>query len=157
MTKWYQALLDRQNLREELKKKKELKKDSRKFSYVRNATPSTSSDNRSFPSKLERDVYELLLQRQKLGEIKDLQCQIQVHLTKAKILYKPDFKYFNCVNEQTEYAEAKGFETNIWNLKKRLWKFYGPAKLFIYKASGKIIVLSEIIEPQIWKTEDETL
>ena len=67
----------------------------------------SSSDGRSFQSGLERKLYEELLFREKAGEIKDLKCQVQVYLTDAKILYKPDFYFFDVKRDCEIWAEAK--------------------------------------------------
>jgi hypothetical protein len=41
------------------------------------------------------------------------------------------------------WAEAKGFETDPWKMKK-LWKHYGPGKLEIYKGNAKEIYFARI-------------
>lgn len=107
-----------------------------------------SHDGRSFQSGLERDLYMHLLWLQEQGEISDIKCQVQVSLSDAKIIYKPDFSYTNSQTKQTEYAEAKGFETPEWRIKRRLWMHYGPGKLTVYKGvKGKTLVATEVIDP----------
>ncbi len=46
-------------------------------------------------------------------------------------------------------VEVKGFETDVWLAKKKLWKKYGPCELHIVKG-GKIV---EVIEPDGMKNE----
>lgn len=107
---------------------------------------SSSSDGRSFQSGLERKLYEELLLREKVGEIKDLKCQVSVYLTDAKILYKPDFYCFDFKRNCEIWIESKGFDTAVWAIKKRLWKFYGPGILQIYRGNKKGVFLQEEIK-----------
>lgn len=104
-------------------------------------------EGHSFASQLEAAVYNLLLLREKAGEVKEIQHQDHVYLTKARICYIPDFKFIDLKTNEESWAEAKGFETSDWKIKKKLWKFYGPGKLEIYKGSSKKITLSEVIIP----------
>lgn len=101
-----------------------------------------------FASKLENALHELLLLREKCGEIKDIKCQDHVYLTEARILYIPDFKYFDCHSKLDCWAEGKGFESPRWPTIKKLWKFYGPGRLEIYKGSYKHLRLDETITPK---------
>jgi hypothetical protein len=83
---------------------------------------------------------------QKSGAVTSIQCQDHVYLTKARIGMIPDFRV-TLFCGSIEWHEAKGFETTDWNIKKRLWKHYGPGKLLIWKRSGKSIKLAETIAP----------
>lgn len=103
---------------------------------------------RSFASKNEANCYTMLKNMEAAGEIKDLKCQVSVYLTAAKILSKPDFKYFDVALNQEVWAEYKGFETDVWRIKRRLWMFYGPGILRVYKGSGDRIRLHEEITPK---------
>lgn len=102
----------------------------------------------SFASQLEAAVYQHLKIREKCGEIKDIQNQDHVYLTNARICYIPDFKFFDCTSNEFAWAEAKGFETDVWKIKKRLWQHYGPGRLEIYKGSAKKIKLFETVIPE---------
>lgn len=107
----------------------------------------------SFASKAEAELFDWLHLRQRNGEISNLKTQVCVYLTKARILYKPDFSFEE--NGETVFAEFKGFETDMWKLKRRLWKAgYGPAKLEVWKKSGKNLILAEVIFPK-GEVEDE--
>lgn len=98
-------------------------------------------------SRLEMAVNQYLLLRQKNGEIKDLKKQVNIHLTKARILYIPDFEFFDLKQNKTVWAEAKGIETPSWRIKRRLWKAgYGPGNLEIYMGSYKSFKLIETLE-----------
>ena len=102
----------------------------------------------SFASQLELAVFQFLLLREKAGELKDIQCQDHVYLTNARICYIPDFKFFDLKRNEFAWAEAKGFETDVYRIKKRLWEHYGPGRLEIYKGTAKKIFLHEEIIPK---------
>lgn len=108
----------------------------------------TQIDGYYFASKLEADLYVHLKEREKLGEIRDIKCQVQVRLTDAKILYKPDFSAIEVDSGQVVYFEAKGFETDVWRIKRRLWEAgYGPGRLEVWKRRGRDgIKLAEVLE-----------
>ena len=99
-----------------------------------------------FASKLEAALFDLLKLRERAGEISDIKCQDSVYLTKARILFKPDFSYLE--GDARVYAEAKGFETVVYAIKRRLWAKYGPGPLHVYKGSYKQITLFESIFPE---------
>jgi len=105
-------------------------------------------DGRSFASKFEATLYDQLKEREENKEIGVLECQVSVYLTEAKILYKPDFRAFDNGLGVWVWFEAKGFETDVWRIKKRLWKCYGPGRLEIYKGSYKSgAKLVEVLSP----------
>lgn len=107
-----------------------------------------SHHGRSFHSKLEAAVYEYLLAREEAGEIKDIECQVQVRLTEARVLYIPDFMFTDVATGKKAYCEAKGFEGPRWPTIKKLWRVYGFGPLEIYKGSYKNPILDEIIIPK---------
>ena len=99
----------------------------------------------TFDSGLERDLYLLLKNDPEVAEV---QIKASVHLTRAKILYKPDYKVLGR-NGVEWFCEAKGFEDEKWRIKRRLWMHYGPGELRIYHRQGKKgIVLHEVIVPK---------
>jgi len=103
----------------------------------------------SFDSKLERALFEELKLMEKAGEISGLTHHPgTIFLTRARIQYRPDFRFVRTATGEVEYAEAKGFANDKWPLKKALWRFYGPAKLSIYIGSHKRLVLDEVIIPK---------
>lgn len=102
---------------------------------------------RSFDSKLEANVFEMLRLRELAGEITEIKQQVNVHLTKARILYKPDYSYIDCETQETIYVEAKGFETPVWRIKRRLWKCYGPGPLMVYRGANQNFFLKETLIP----------
>ena len=109
-----------------------------------NAKKAVSSlAGRRFDSKLERERAETLVVMEHSGEISNLQFQVQTYLTRAKIGYKVDFVYVE--RGKTIYEEAKGFECDVWKLKRRLWKLYGPGLLRVTKrGKGGIRAVEEI-------------
>ncbi len=106
----------------------------------------------TFDSKLESAVHDILLLREKAGEIRNIKQQVNVHLTAARILYKPDFSYELVETGETEYVEAKGMVTPVYAIKRRLWIHYGAGKLYIYKGSHTKPYLDEIIIPNLDKS-----
>jgi len=107
----------------------------------------TEFAGRSFASKFEASVAGLWLLMVKGGILKDLEFQVEVRLTRAGVIYKPDMRAFNIELGQTIYGEAKGFETPEWRIKRRLWTVYGPGQLWIYKGSAAYPKLVETIVP----------
>ena len=118
-----------------------------KFRTHKYGAEKVSQDGYSFSSKLEASVYGLLKLQMLAKEIQSIQVQSHVYLSDARILYVPDFK---CVASDGTvfYAEAKGFEAPRWPTIKKLWKFYGPAPLQIWKGTHLRPVLVETITPK---------
>lgn len=102
----------------------------------------------SFGSKLEMAVWDLLKLRERAREITDLKTQVSVYLTDARIQYIADFQYVEKSTGNIIYAEAKGLETDVWRIKLRLYRHYGPAPLEIYKGTYKKIVMTELVIPK---------
>lgn len=105
-------------------------------------------DGYNFASKLEASTYTLLKARQNAGEIQILQCQDHIYLTDAEIHYIPDFKCLDMKTGETFWVESKGFESPLWPTKKKLWKFYGPGKLEVWKGHHARPYLDEVIIPK---------
>jgi hypothetical protein len=106
--------------------------------------------NHAHRSKLEGSVCAML-QLDKQSKI--IQTEQHVHLTNARILYIPDFTLQNVITGSISYAEAKGFETPEWRIKRRLWKHYGPAPLQIWRGTYQKPFLDEIITPEVEQKE----
>lgn len=106
-----------------------------------------------FASKLEAALYQHLFLLEKAGEIFEIQTQDHVYLTDARILYIPDFKFKNKDGIE-EWAEAKGYETDVWRIKRRLWSYYGPGRLTVFKGSANKLRIDEVIVPKEKKTSD---
>lgn len=88
-------------------------------------------------SKFENAVYEILKEREAAGEIRDIKEQCPVVLQGGKrvtrIAWKIDFSFIECYSGELVYAEAKGFETDVYRIKLKMFRFNPPAKLEIYK------------------------
>ncbi len=101
----------------------------------------------NFSSKFEAACHGVLLNRQDAGTISDIKCQQKVYLTDARILLIVDFSFTDLSTKLgvTRYLEAKGFETAVWRIKRRLWEFYGPGPLEIWHGSHSRPFLKEVI------------
>jgi hypothetical protein len=106
----------------------------------------------SFPSKLEAAVYEILLQRERQGEIKDIRRQHSVVLQEGgkevRIAWKIDFSFTDVKSGKLVYCESKGIEDATFKLKIRMYRAKPPAKLELWRGSYKKPFLSEIIWPK---------
>ena len=119
-----------------------------------------------FMSKLEAAVHQILLLREKAGELQILKCQDHVYLTDARIGCIPDFKCRDLVTGAEFWVEAKGFESERWLIIRKLWFYYGPGILEVWKGSYKKPYLQETIIPaqnldllggDTWKTQKKSL
>lgn len=103
---------------------------------------------RSFASALEADLYGYLLMLERQGELCDLRCQPHVFLTEARVEMIPDFVAYDVALSEEVYFEAKGFETDVYRIKRRLWMVYGPGRLRVFKGRVGKLKLTEEIIPQ---------
>lgn len=103
-----------------------------------------TQDGHKFSSKLERAVYNILKEMEKRLLISNIKLQPSVYMTHARIRYVPDFSYVN-LRGQTEYVEAKGVETAVWRIKRRLWVYYGAGSLHVFKGSHFLPKEHEVI------------
>lgn len=103
--------------------------------------------DRSFGSKLERTVYDILLLRQKAGEIMDIKCQPHVTLEPLSWRCVPDYSFVWADTGKLSYCEAKGVEVDRWLATKALWHHFGPAPMEVWVGNWKKPFLKEIIVP----------
>ena len=103
-------------------KAKESKYKNKKVAY----------DGIKFDSQKERNHYIGLKMLEKAGEIKDLELQKVFELqpsfkkngkTYRKITYKADFCYFNIKEGKYIVEDVKGFKTEVYKLKKKLFEY----------------------------------
>lgn len=134
MSRWSDSLSKKFQVRGKSKSKYGAKKVSR--------------DGYSFSSKGEAAMHAQLLLEEKAGLISDIQVQDHVYLTDARILYIADFKVMDLTLNEVVWVEFKGLELDVWKIKKRLWKHYGPGRLRIFKRAGGRIVLTEELIPK---------
>lgn len=101
----------------------------------------------SFASQGERDCYQMLILMEKAGEIDFIQAQCKVHLLPG-INYIADFKIFDKKLKEFVWVEYKGFETEVWRIKKKIYAVHGAGRLRIYKGYGLRITLVEELIPR---------
>lgn len=106
----------------------------------------TIVDGIKFSSKLEAAVYQMLELRRKSGEFSTLQIQDHLYLTRARIGYIADFKCSGA-SILPFWVEPKGRENDRWPIKKKLFKYYGPGVLEIWKGTYNKPYLDEVIKP----------
>lgn len=85
----------------------------------------TVVDNITFDSKKEADRYcdlKLLLKKGIISDLK-LQRRFDFHINDVNLgFYKADFVYRDCQKGRGVVEDTKGFQTPIYNLKKKLMK-----------------------------------
>lgn len=104
----------------------------------------------SFASQLEAGLFLMLTAMEQAEEVKDLACQPHVFLTDARIEMIPDFRVFDLRREELVYHEAKGFETDVWRIKRKLWTHYGPGPLRVWKGRATALRMVEEIIPKAY-------
>lgn len=114
-------------------------------------------DGYTFASKLEAALYDKLKIMELAGQIKIEKVQDHVRLTKAEILYIPDFRILDFNSGKQVWCESKGFESARWPMVKKLWLWYGPGELRIWKGTYQNIRLVETIVPRIWEGDTHQL
>lgn len=103
----------------------------------------------TFDSGLERDVFSHLQMLERAGLVSALIVKPNVYLTDARILMIPDFVVFDNKLNEPVFHEAKGAETAVYRIKRRLWKHYGPNRLVVWKRFGKKeIEIAETVIPK---------
>ena len=118
------------------------KRRGQKFGATR-----TNHAGRSFASKLEASVFDLLTLREKAGEIRDIRCQHTVDLG-FDIRWRVDYSFEEVATSERVWAEAKGLETPDYALKLKLWRNgCGPGRLEIWKGTHVRPRLVEVVKP----------
>ena len=91
-----------------------------------------NADGYEFDSKKERNYYLKLKTMQELGLIKNLELQKEYILqdkfklnnkTRRKITYKADFSYVSAEDGKLHVVDVKGFKTDVYKLKKKLFEY----------------------------------
>ncbi len=94
----------------------------------------------AFPSKMQAARYSDLLLMQKGGAIADLKREVRFALQPSfeyrgkhvrAIEYVADFVYRDKATGFTVVEEVKGFETEGWKLKKKMFMFHFPGYVFL--------------------------
>jgi hypothetical protein len=100
------------------------------------------------PSGLECSVCELLILREKSGDIRNLKWQHTVHLDYG-IKWKIDFSFEQAPEWILTFAEAKGIPDRGFALKLRMFRQgCGEGPLELWKGTAKYPKLVEIIIPK---------
>jgi len=95
----------------------------------------TTINNITFDSKLESKRYQELKLMERVGLIKDLILQPSYELipsfkknskTYRKSTYKADFSYFDIELGKSIVEDTKGFKTDIYLLKKKMFEYKYP-------------------------------
>lgn len=117
-----------------------------RFRYLRKASKNKYSAVRyqGFHSKLEASVYQILLWREKAGEISDIKRQQGVKL--GGRYWKCDFSFTDTKTDLIIWCEAKGFMTREWLWIKEMWRLCGPGRLEIWGGSYRRPFKTGVIE-----------
>lgn len=102
----------------------------------------TERDGILFDSKLEASQYEELKLLQAAGEIKNLELQYEFTLAvnnRQICIYIADFVYFDCQENKWVCSDAKGVETDVFKIKKKLFQAIFPEWIFEIRKRGKVI------------------
>jgi hypothetical protein len=97
-------------------------------------------------SKLENAVYQILLLREKAGEISDIRQQRGVHLG-CGINWNVDFSFCDNKLNRITWAEAKGIKGERYKICLKLWRDHGPGILEIWEGDYHNPFRSEIVIP----------
>ena len=88
-------------------------------------------DGHKFDSKKEAEYYLYLKSELQKGNIYDLELQKEYILqesfkignkTRRKITYKADFSYFTAKDDKLHVIDVKGFKTDVYRLKKKIFE-----------------------------------
>lgn len=89
-------------------------------------------DGHTFDSIKEKNYYIKLKALEKAGLIRDLELQKEYLLqdsfklngiTRRKIMYKSDFSYISVKDNKIHVVDVKGFRTEAYRLKKKLFEY----------------------------------
>lgn len=106
---------------------------------------------RTWASKLELAVYEMLLMMERGGKLKDIKCQVTVRFHTyhhGSILMIPDFSAIELPSNELIFIEAKGIRTSSYIRKEKAWGVCGPGRLFVYGGAWQRPKLMKIVEPK---------
>lgn len=92
----------------------------------------------TFDSTKEANRYKELILLERLGKIKDLRMQVKYELqpkftidgkTIRSINYIADFVYYDCDQGREVVEDVKGFRTEVYKLKKKLFEYRYKIKI----------------------------
>lgn len=96
----------------------------------------TVVDGITFDSKKEAKRYTVLKSLQDDGYIKDLKLQVPFELVpkqlgERSVRYIADFTYYDVEKNINVVEDVKGFKTDVYKLKRKLFKYRYPEYTFI--------------------------
>lgn len=89
-------------------------------------------DGKKFDSKGEKKRYQELKKLESVGLIQDLALQYKIELVPKfryngqvirNVQYIADFKYFDCEKQIEVWEDFKGYETDVFKLKKKIVQY----------------------------------
>lgn len=108
-------------------------------------------DGKTFGSKAEAQGYLYLKALEQHGEIQNIRTQVKIELLPGarneRVDYYVDFVVYDVASKEDQYIEIKGFETDKWKMKLKLWRHFGPGKLKVYKVAWNSLGLAEEVIP----------
>lgn len=102
------------------------------MSYSKYHAKKTTVDGIEFDSRAEATRYTELKLLQRAGKIRDLKLQPEFELipsfrknrkTFRRTVYKADFSYFDIERSKYMVEDVKGFRTDVYALKKKLFEY----------------------------------
>ena len=105
------------------------------MSYAKYYSKKTVIDGITFDSKLEANRYSELKILEKAGIISALQLQPEFELIPAftkngkkyrSTKYIADFMYYDNQEKKVKVEDAKGFETDVYKLKRKMFEYTYP-------------------------------
>lgn len=128
-------------------KRRDAKAEKKKHKY---GARRVGGPNGIWDSQLEKSVHNILLLREKAGDIRNIRRQVTLDLTPLphRIRLRVDFTFEDCKTGETIACEAKGMDTPEWLLKLKLYRWRGPYKMELWKGSHTNPKLTEIIVPE---------
>ena len=89
-------------------------------------------NNKTYASKREMEVAKQFWALKSRGEILELEEQPKIELLPKpnKVSYIPDFRIV-WRNGNEEFIDVKGFETDVFKIKKKMFKYLHPDKNLI--------------------------
>lgn len=96
----------------------------------------TTIDGIVFDSKKEAKRYTVLRSLQESGYIKDLKLQVPFELIPKQsgeraVKYVADFAYYDLEKEISVVEDVKGYKTDVYKLKRKLFKYRYPEYTFL--------------------------
>lgn len=128
-----------------MKKIKDWKKEKKVKQNKFNANIIQDGLGKHKGSQLELSVLALYRIRERAGEISNLRHQHTAPIV-AGINWRLDFSFIKDGIEW--FGEAKGFQTETYVLKKKLWVVFGKAPIEIWRGTATKPYLDEIIYPE---------